>query len=80
MLRVNAAVLLWRIVARVVFTTRDYGWREGLWSLPRMLVGNLIALLAVRRALWRYAAMLRGAHVRWDKTAHVFPDDAAIEP
>lgn len=80
LLRVNAAVLLWRIVARVAFTTRDYGWREGLWSLPRMLVGNLIALLAVRRALWRYAAMLRGAQVRWDKTAHVFPDDAVIEP
>lgn len=80
LLQVNAALLLWRIGARLAFTTRDYGWREGLWSLPRVLVANLIALLAVRRALWRYGAMLRGAQVRWDKTAHAFPDEAAVEP
>lgn len=79
LLGANSALLAWRLVARMAFTTRDHGWREGLWSVPRVLVGNVIALLAVRRALWRYAAMLRGAQPRWDKTAHVFPEATVID-
>ncbi|WP_374145000.1 glycosyl transferase family protein [Sphingomonas sp. 28-63-12] len=69
----NGALLVWRLVMRVAFTAAAYGAREGLWSVPRALVGNIIALLAARRALLRYIAMLQGATLRWDKTAHVFP-------
>jgi adsorption protein B len=79
LLRVNAGLLAWRMTMRFAFTTRDYGWTEGLWSLPRALVANLIALLAVRRAVWHYAKLLRGAELHWDKTAHVFPDDPVAE-
>lgn len=75
LLEVNAGLLLWRILARAAFTTRDYGLVEGLWSLPRLFVGNLIALLAVRRAVWRYIGLLRGDALHWDKTAHVFPEN-----
>lgn len=73
-LALNMALLGWRLACRVAFTTRSYGWREGLRSIPRLIVGNFIALLAVRRAAWRYAAMLRGSAPVWDKTAHRFPD------
>lgn len=69
----NAMLLGWRLAMRAAFTTAAYSWREGLWSLPRVLVGNIIALLAARRAIMRYVAMLRGAAIEWDKTAHVFP-------
>ncbi len=69
----NAAVLIWRLAMRAGFTTAAYGWREGLWSIPRALVGNLIALFAAQRAMKRYIAMLRGAPIIWDKTAHEFP-------
>ncbi len=69
----NAALLIWRLGMRCGFTVAAYGWREGLWSVPRALVGNFISLLAARRAIVRYIAMLRGAPIRWDKTAHVFP-------
>ncbi|WP_267388508.1 glycosyl transferase family protein [Sphingomonas sp. GC_Shp_3] len=79
LLEVNAALLIWRMMMRVAFTTRDYGWIEGLWSLPRALVGNFIALVAVRRAVWHYARLLRGADLHWDKTAHVFPEASALE-
>lgn len=72
-LTMNAALLTWRLAMRVQFTTAAYGWRQGLWSVPRALVGNVIALLAARRAIMRYVAMLGGATIRWDKTAHVFP-------
>lgn len=75
LLGVNAALLVWRWMVRAAFTKRAYGWREAAWSVPRMVVGNLIALLATRRALLRYFAMLGGRPVRWDKTAHAFPEE-----
>ncbi|WBH18295.1 glycosyl transferase family protein [Sphingomonas radiodurans] len=70
---VNAALLAWRLAWRVVSTTRAHGWREGLWSLPRAVVGNLIGLLAARHAAVRYARILAGGAPRWEKTVHVFP-------
>ena len=77
LLLLNGAMLVWRLGVRATFTTRLYGWREGVLSLPRVFVGNLIALLAARRAIFRYVAMLRGARVRWDKTAHHFPTEVS---
>ena len=73
MLMLNAALLGWRLLARARGTAAEHGWREGLWSLPRAPVANLIAMLAARRALVRYVAGLAGAPPRWDKTAHRFP-------
>ncbi len=75
-LLLTGGLLLWRLAMRVYFTTAGYGWRQGLWSIPRAVVGNIIALLAARRAILRYIAMLSGATIRWDKTTHIFPADA----
>lgn len=74
LLQVTGALLVWRMVLRAWHTATVYGWVEGLRSIPRVVVANFIALLAVRRALWRYVAVLRGGVQRWDKTEHVFPD------
>jgi adsorption protein B len=38
--------------------------------VPRLVVGNLIAILAVWRAL---AIHSRGGPRRWEKTRHIFP-------
>ncbi|RUN75834.1 glycosyl transferase family protein [Sphingomonas sp. TF3] len=78
-LHVNAVLLLWRLVSRAAFTGAAYGWREAVWSLPRAFVGNLIALLAARRAMVAYVASLRGTALRWDKTQHIFPDLAQVD-
>jgi adsorption protein B len=67
----NALMLCWRIVLRVHFTARCYGWREAAFAAPRALVANLIAMLAVRRAIILYWRMLRSGTVVWDKTEHV---------
>ena len=66
----GTAGLVWRLFPRAAFTTAQYGWREGLRSLPRQLIGNYIAILAGRRAFADYAASLRGKPVVWDKTDH----------
>lgn len=76
-LSVNGALLLWRLLVRGCFTAAVYGWREARWVPLRMIVGNVVALMAARRAAGRYLASLRGRAVTWDKTAHVFPDLAA---
>ena len=71
---VNTMLLWWRLVMRMVFTGRAYGWREALWSLPRFVIGNFVALAAAPRALIRYVFVLRGRPAVWDKTRHHFPD------
>jgi adsorption protein B len=70
MLQINAALLVWRLLMRAGFTTSSYGWRQGLLSAPRFVVGNFIAIFATLRALSRH---LSGGDRKWDKTSHVFP-------
>jgi adsorption protein B len=70
MLSICMASFAWRMLMRVAFTTREYGMREGLRSIPRVFVANIIAIMAGRRALLAYVRTLRGAAVVWDKTEH----------
>ena len=70
LLTVNAGLLAWRILMRACFTGSAYGWREGLLSIPRLVVGNVVAMLAAARAL---SLHLGGGARKWDKTRHTFP-------
>ena len=70
LLTVNAWLLAWRVLMRASFTAWVYGVGEGLLSIPRLVVGNVIAVMAAGRAL---ALHLGGGARRWDKTQHVFP-------
>lgn len=72
-------LLFWRLAVRAFFVTRAYGWREGLLSIPRVMVGNVVAIIAARRALWLYLKIRRDGVVRWDKTAHAFPSTIPAE-
>lgn len=78
-LQINLALLVWRLSLRFAFTARAYGWREGLRAIPRVLVSNVISMLAAWRALTRYRAIRKGAAAQWDKTAHAFPQAAPVE-
>jgi adsorption protein B len=55
---------------RAWFTASAYGWRQGILSVPRLVVGNVIAMLAAARAVSLHFA---GGAKRWDKTRHIFP-------
>lgn len=68
---INGALLGWRLVLRCRIVAHFYGWREGLRAIPRMIVGNLIAMAAAWRAMTTYVP---GRPPAWDKTAHRFPD------
>ncbi len=75
LLWINAWLLGWRVLMRFAFTTAAYGLGEGLYSIPRLVVGNLVAILAARRAVILHDA---GGPARWDKTTHVFPMRTAL--
>jgi adsorption protein B len=75
LLQITFALLLWRIVMRITFTSRVYGFGEGLASVPRIAVANLIAILATGRALFLHAG---GGPKQWDKTDHMFPADELL--
>ena len=75
LLRVNAWLLAWRVLMRAGFTASAYGIEEGLLSMPRFFVGNLIAVLSALRAL---SLHLGGRTPRWDKTQHIFPKEAML--
>src|SRR5690606_17942918 len=79
LLSINLGLLGWRLAMRAGFVTRAYGWREGLRSLPRVVVGNAIAMLAARRALMLYLMLRRTGAAPWNKTAHVFPRELPAE-
>jgi len=70
LLTINAWLLAWRIMMRATFTASAYGVAEGLMSIPRLVVGNVIAVLAALRAV---SLHLGGGARRWDKTRHMFP-------
>ena len=59
---------------RAGFTTSAYGIGQGLLSMPRMVVGNVIAILATGRAI---SIHMSGGPRRWDKTSHIFPTELA---
>lgn len=74
LLTINLALMLWRFAMRALFVGHTYGWRQGLAAIPRTLIGNIIAIMAARRAVSLYVRSLLGQPLVWDKTSHRFPD------
>jgi len=64
------ASLAWRALLRAMFTGREYGLGEGLRAVLRIPFANVVLMMAGRRALLAYLAVLRGGPLRWDKTVH----------
>lgn len=77
LLLANGGLLAWRLAMRASFVAYAYGWREGLRAIPRTVLGNIVAMLAARQAVMRYAAGAAGG--AWDKTEHFFPHEAPAE-
>lgn len=78
LLAASGALLLWRLGVRGHFAARAYGWRQGLWAIPRVFVANLVAMAAARKAVADYWRMRRSGAVVWDKTRHSESDIALV--
>jgi len=79
LLQVNLILMLWRIAMRFAMVRSAYGWGEAWRSVPRMIVGNIVAMMAARRAVFHYAGIRAQRPVAWDKTVHVFPATVPAE-
>ena len=80
MLTLSLIGFLWRATVRAVFTAREYGLSESIRAVLRIPVGNVIAIMAGRRALAAYLRSLAGQSVIWDKTAHHAHPAAGLQP
>ncbi len=78
MLLACSILLVWRALVRAFFVWRQYGAGEAVRAVPRMVIGNIVAMMAARRAIGLYRQMRRDGRVRWDKTAHRFPTSADL--
>lgn len=72
-------IMISRVVQRFYFVNKLYGWEQGLMSIPRMVVSNLINFLATLRA-WKMFLnhLFMGTRLVWDKTQHHFPSAAKL--
>jgi adsorption protein B len=79
LLILNLVFLANRLGHRFYFTARLYGWKQGLLSWPRMVVGNFVNFFAVARAWRLYTAhVYYGQRLAWDKTMHDYPTAAQL--
>ncbi|MFZ1742411.1 MAG: glycosyl transferase family protein, partial [Pontixanthobacter sp.] len=69
-LALNFISFAWRAAWRFAFTAREYGLGEGVFSILRIPVANIIAIMAGRRAFVAYLSSLAGHLPAWDKTEH----------
>ncbi len=80
LLALNGIALILRIAQRVYFTTRFFGWKHGLLSVPRMVIGNFVNFLAMCRAWKQYLShVFMGTRLVWDKTMHDFPSSDGLK-
>lgn len=81
MLLLSFGGFLWRTSFRALFTAREYGPTEAFFSVLRIPLANVIAIMAGRRALVAYFRSLRTGKVVWDKTSHeLHPASLAGQP
>nr|WP_257250311.1 glycosyl transferase family protein [Burkholderia cepacia] len=79
LLWINTAMLFARAGQRFHFVSKLNGPTQGLLSIPRMFVNNLINFYAVCRA-WRIyiGHLVTGKPIAWDKTSHTYLSNEAL--
>lgn len=71
---VDTALLGYRVVQKAAHVTALHGPVQGLFSIPRYPVANLINMGATFRAMFLYARhRFTGQPLAWTKTTHIFP-------
>lgn len=81
LLWINGILLLNRLAHRVYFVSTQYGFLQGLMSVPRALWSNVINFFATCRAALIFFRSSNRKSLGWDKTEHQFPEHArAGEP
>jgi len=76
---VDTALLCYRIGQKVYHVTDVYGWKQGVFSIPRYPVANIINMGATFWATFLYAKhRILKKPLAWAKTQHIFPGTAEL--
>ena len=76
---VDTWLLAYRAVQKTVSVYSIYNLKQALFSVPRVIVDNVINFTATMRAARTYAAhKLFGTPFVWHKTTHTFPGEAEL--
>lgn len=76
MLAVVTFFMVWRILIRMYFVQRVYGWKQALPVAPRLVWGNLINFTAAMRAIRLFTRhLITKAPIAWDATDHTYPQE-----
>ncbi|WP_372786638.1 glycosyl transferase family protein [Phenylobacterium sp.] len=63
-----------RVVQRMYFVNRLYGWAHAIASAPRMVVASVLNFAATARALRIFGAyLITRKPIAWGKASHAFP-------
>ncbi|MFZ4776197.1 MAG: glycosyltransferase [Terrimicrobiaceae bacterium] len=77
---IDLALLVYRVSQKVSFVAEVYGFRHGLFAIPRYPVVNLVNMSATFRAAWLYFQhRFFNRPLAWTKTAHEFPGTAELQ-
>ncbi len=79
------AIMIERLIQRVIAVKRVYGWIPALLTIPRAFYGNILNLHALMRAYKVYystpaANTTTAKQPAWDKTDHHFPGSHILTP
>jgi len=76
---VDTALLCYRLGQKVYHVSDVYGWKQGVFSIPRYPVANFINMGATFWATFVYAKhRLLKQPLAWAKTKHIFPGSAEL--
>ncbi len=76
---IDTGLLIYRAAQKMISVYSIYNVKQAIFSVPRVVVGNLINFIATARALRMYLAhKLFGEPIVWLKTAHIFPAEAQL--
>jgi len=80
LLYIVLGLFAWRLLNRMICTTRFYNLFQGLLSPIRMLVGNFVNFRAAWIATTQFIrAKVRGETPEWIKTDHAFPSQGQLK-
>src|SRR6266850_40183 len=76
---IDTWLLAYRAIQKMISVYSIYNLKQALFSIPRVVVGNVINFMATIRAASMYLSHKLFRHpIVWLKTAHVFPAEAQL--
>lgn len=82
LMMLNLILFACRILQKMRFTTKVYGFKHGLMTFPRLFLGSVINGVAAIKAIQQFSRSKKDNktdQIVWDKTEHFFPTEEVLD-